>query len=262
MPPHVTLTGVTPDDLFAWLPECIALVRQELALHPLRPQPSAMLPYRVPIHQLYLFARRLAGWYVGIYEVLPDASPPFGTPLMLLAGELYDTPAQPGELHVGIWRTPRFPLDIPEIAWLLEERFPSKPAPASPLAPFTRPADLGRPGIVTPPSPPAATPPPGYRLPPDAPAEHGAEPPPAGDHGTPTLPGGLRRDSTLPSTFWLTEQIAALPEPVDPEPLYQPWAKRYEACVGLIPRDSARSFNRALDTAFKQAGRTRRRRRR
>jgi|GEM_PF-2482512 len=266
MPPHVTLTGVASDDLLAWLPECIALVREELALHPLRPQPSAMLPYRPPLHHLYLFARRLARWYVGIYEVLPETAPPFGIPLMLLAGEMCDTPAAPGELHVGIWRNVHFPLDIPEIAWLIEERFPSKPAVASPLAPYTRPAELGRSAVVTTLTPTALPPvaPPGHRLPPvSISAEPSAEPSAEAVADVAAEPAPpLRRTGMRPSTEWLIAQLAALPQPADPEPFYQDWMDLYRATEGLNPRDSARSFSRTLDTVYKHLGHTRRRQRR
>jgi hypothetical protein len=260
MAPHVILCGTAPDDLLAWLPVCIQRAQQELSLHPGRPQPAAMVPHLVPLQQLYFFARELGTWFLGIYEALPDDDPPFGSPLLLLYGGLRDYAAGTNEVALRIWRHPRFPLELAEVAWLLESRFPSRPAPDSPLALYGRPADLASlcgapPGNRQPPAPPAA------ERPAEAAAELRGEPSPAAGHRPPLLPAGPRRDSTLPSTLWLTEQIAALPEPVDPEPLYQDWARRYEACVGLIPRDSARSFNRALDTAFKHLGVARRRRR-
>lgn len=256
MAPHVILCGVAADDLLAWLPDCIQRAQQEVTLHPRRPRPAAMIPHLVPLQQLYFFARELGTWFVGIYEVLPDDDPPFGTPLLLIYGGLRDYPLGANEQALRLWRHPHFPLHLAEVAWLLESRFPSRPAPESPLALYGRPADLA----------PLCGAPRGDRQPPPAelpaePAEPPAEPTPGAGHRPLPPPAGQRRDSTLPSTLWLTEQIAALPEPVDPEPLYQGWAKRYEACVGLIPRDSARSFNRALDTAFKHVGRARRRRR-
>jgi len=252
---HVILTGVSPDDLLAWLPECISVAKQELALHPLRPQPSAMIPCRVPLHHLYLFARKLALWYVGIYEVLPDASPPFGMPLLLLGG-LCDAPAQPDEVHVGIWRNAHFPLDTPEIAWLLEEQFPSKPVPASPLAPFTRPTGLARQATALSLFPPIAAEPTGHRLPLNLSVEPSAEPSAAAP-----LTTTLRRTGMRPSTEWLIAKVAALPDLADLEPFYQEWMDHYRTTEGLHPRDSARSFSRTLDTVFKHLGRTRRRRR-
>lgn len=239
MLPHVLLTGVSPDALYAWLPECIELARQELALHPLRPQPTAMIPYKAPLHELYLFARHLATAYFGVYEALPQPAPPFGTPLMLLGVGLRGFTAAPGDLSLGIWRRERFPLDLPEIAWLLEQRFPCKPAPGSPLTHYLRPADLKPESPTHRPPPPEETV--GHRPP------ESARPP--------------RRGGLLPSTLWLVDRIADLPDPVDPEPFYQEWADIYKANEGLHPRDSARSFDQAVDSAFKQLGRGRRKRR-
>ena len=236
MPPHVTLTGVSSNDLLAWLPECIALVREELALHPLRPQPSAMLPYRPPLHHLYLFARRLARWYVGVYEVLPEAAPPFGMPLMLLAGELCDTPAAPGEVHVGIWRNVHFPLEIPEIAWLLEDRFPSKPAAASPLAPYTRPAD------IRPPAPPTmGTEAPKDPLVPGKPESTAA----SNRHGPAGAP-------PLACNIWLEGQITALADPYDFTHLFAEWLRQYIALRPEPPADPRRSFRRAAEAILKR----------
>lgn len=247
MPPHVILTDTTLDDIFAWLPDLVTQAHQELALHPLRPQPHTMLPYRVPMHELFNFARHLATWYVGVYEALPDASPPFGAPLMLIAGNLRDTASTPGELTLGLWCSRRFPLDLTEIAWLLEDHFPSRPAPASPLAPFLRPGDLKgaeRTRHRTDADPIAHRPPPIDAPPPSA-----------------VLAAGRRAaGAMLPSTAWLVEQLTAQPDVFDAEPLYQEWMKRYQAHTGLYPRDSARSFEKALDSAFKHVGRTRRRR--
>ena len=77
---HAILVGVTSDDLFDWLPDCISSAHHELALHPLRSRPDAMIPYRVPMHELFSFARELASWCVGVYQSLPASCPPFGPP--------------------------------------------------------------------------------------------------------------------------------------------------------------------------------------
>jgi len=249
MPPHVIITDVTFDDLFAWLPDLVTHAHHELALHPRRPQPFAMLPYKVPMHELFIFARYLATWYIGIYETLPDTSPPFGTPLMLIAGNLQDAAPVPGELTLGLWRDRRFPLDLAEIAWLLEERFPSRPAPASPLAHFVRPGDLKGAGQLR------------HRMDADAVAHRspadGVPPPFTAD-----IASAARRPAgaMIPSTAWLVDQISLQPDAFDAEPLYQEWMERYQVHAGLYPRDSARSFERALDSAYKHLGRTRRRR--
>ena len=144
MSPHLILTGVSADDLLAWLPDCIARARQEIARHPLRPRPSAMIPCRIPAERLYLFARQMARSYVGIYEEAPSPGLPFGVPLLLLASGLCDTPDVPGELHLVIWRSAGFPLAVAEIAWRLQERFPSRPSPQSPLADFMPQASWGQ----------------------------------------------------------------------------------------------------------------------
>lgn len=61
----------------------------------------------------------------------------------------------------------------------------------------------------------------------------------------------------LPSTLWLMEQVTKHPDTFDPEPFYQEWAERYRQHTGLIPRDSSRSFEKAIETAYKQLGRRR-----
>jgi hypothetical protein len=259
---HVILLDVTPTALYGWLQECIDLAGQELAIHPLRPRPKAMIPYHVPVHHLYHFARELADWYVGIYESLPDINPPFGNPLLLLA-RLRTSVAASNQVPIGIWCSQRFPLDKTEIAWQIEKRLPSVPAPDSPLLGFVRPADLlpgqpdGWPTNVRNPS--SASP---------APAVIPTVP-----TSTPILPAQskyaafteLGRSSApnnmAPSTLWLANQIAATPDPVDTEMFYQEWVECYRYHTGLIPRDSARSFDKATDSAFKHLQRTRTRRR-
>lgn len=247
---HAILLDVTPDDLLVWLQDCLDMAQDELALHPLRPRPKAMILYHVPLYQLYRFARELAEWCVGVYESLPETKPPFGVPLLLL-GRLRVEVAEPNHVPIGIWRQPRFPLDLVEIAWELEKRFPSVPASGSPLRDFARPADLhtGRPQ-----RPLSAPCPSSIPLP---------APPLASIH-CPNPEGAWRRfasNGMLPSTQWLADQLASLTDPVDPEPFYQEWAERYRQHTGLIPRDSARSFDKAIDSALKYLGRVRSNRR-
>ena len=258
MSPHVTLTGVTPDDLLFWLSECIACAKQEMALHPLRPQPSAMIPCRVPLQQLRLHDLKLAGWCVGVYEVPPSEQQPFGTPLLLLGGALSDaSPTESGELHIDIWCGAQFPLYLHEVALLLEERFSCKPALASPLAEWVPPCDIvwlpvtmGQPARLKEAG--------------EVRTDRIAAQLPAQPAAVPSQADGAcdyqHRSGMLPSTEWLAEQIAVLPESVNPELLYQGWMDHYRAHEGLSPRDSARSFGRALDTVFKHVGRTHRRR--
>jgi len=259
MSPHLILTGVSADDLLAWLPDCIARARQEIARHPLRPRPSAMIPCRIPAERLYLFARQMARSYVGIYEEAPSPGLPFGVPLLLLASGLCDTPDVPGELHLVIWRSAGFPLAVAEVAWLLQERFPSRLSPHSPLAdfmphalPWEQPAWVSRRPALEGTALPALE---GTALP----AAEGTALPAA---ERTALPAAHPHSGVRPSTAWLIDQIAPLPDPIDPEPFYQAWLEQYRASEGLYPRDSARSFGRSLDTVFKQLGRARRCRRR
>jgi hypothetical protein len=264
---HAILLNTTPDDLLACLHSCTHIAHKELALHPLRPRPMAMLPHYVPLHHLFHFVREVADWCVGIYEALPETKPPFGTPLLLL-GSLRVEVADASHVPIGIWRHPMFPLDLIEVAWELENSFPSVQAPDSPLNGFLRPCDLpsvrpARPFIhrshsmISPSAQVSALSSfvsSSERLPTATPGSWNGAP------GASLPPRGLPANM-LASTQWLVEQIAGQPNPADPEPFYQEWMEMHKFHTGFYPRDSDRSFNKALDSAFRHLGRTRRRQR-
>ena len=230
---HVPLIGATADDLLAWLPECIVHACRAQALSSLRPQPSELIACHIPAEQLDRSARQLAHCYVGLYDEVPSQAQPFGVPLLLLAVGLYDTPAAPGELHVAVWCGTGFPLTAAEVVRLLAERFPSRTAtPAAfvpPAAPREQPAEAG------------------YRR-----VLEGAA------QAAPLTRAEIRRGGLRPATRWLIEQLAPLPDPLDPEPFYQGWMAQYRASEGRYPRYSVRSFDRSIDAAFKELGRTHR----
>ena len=64
------------------------------------------------------------------------------------------------------------------------------------------------------------------------------------------------RRTAPPATEWLAEQLAPLPDPLDPEPFYQGWMEQYRAGQGCYPRDSRRIFNRSIDAACQTLNRT------
>lgn len=249
MLPHVILVGITSDDVYAWLPDCIEFARQELALHPMRPQPIAMIPHRVPMHHLFRFARKLADWYVGIYEALPETSPPFGSPLLLLGGSAYRS-SKIGEVGIFMIRDQRFPLVLPEIAWELEERFSSVQAPGSPLAPYVRPDDLRpckRTGAVSTPDESNSS----------KPASHDADAP---EEARPLKTESLQSPAIKPSVgapplacnLWLESQLELLPNPYDYGHLFAEWLMLYIELRGEPPADPRRSFNRAAESILRR----------
>jgi hypothetical protein len=243
MPAHVTLIRTSREEILRWLPDFIQLARHEQQLHPLRPRASFMVPYDVPIQSLYTFARDLADWYVGIYEALPENKPPFGRPLMLIAGGLPDRPDRPGQMNLGLWHDPQFPLVLPEIAWALEKRFPAVDAPDSPLKSFAHPffLDGNRPTLHQ-----------------SSEVRQEIQPPSEKEvrnNATPTdtsLPVSRRANSLpgappLSCNIWLEEQIAALEDPDDYGHLYDRWLEMYIRLRGESPADRKRSFRRAAE---------------
>jgi hypothetical protein len=243
MPAHVTLIGTSREDIFRWLPDFIQLARHEQLLHPLRPKASMMIPYDVPIQCLYNFARDFADWYIGIYEALPENKPPFGRPLMLIAGGLPDRPDRPGEMNLGLWHDPQFPLALPEIAWALEKRFPSVDAPESPLKPFAHPIRPNWSNLARQPH---------TRI------QHGVQPmSETGLNSAPSYtddsPPASRRTRPLTGApplscnVWLEDQISNLENPDDYGHLYEKWLEMYIDLRGEPPADRKRSFRRAAE---------------
>ena len=248
MKPHVVLAAVTPDELFAWLPDCIGCAREEMALHPLRPRPNAMIPHRVPMHHLYRFTRRVANWCVGVYEVLPEAAPPFGKPLMLLIS-VVDLNLQPNEVGIMIWCDARFPLYPIEIAWELAERFPYVHGPdllMDGFSVFGEPTSRHNPvsSVLSPPFSDVS-----LQQPENPDAHEGQSSSPSAFTASTFRTAGA---PPLECNLWLESEIDKLTDPTDYLVLYPQWLQEYIALRGIPPADPRRSFKRAAETILRR----------